>query len=44
MIKDGSLSIKEICFEVGYNDPNYFSRVFKKTTGLSPSDYREYGI
>ncbi|MBR4079756.1 MAG: helix-turn-helix transcriptional regulator, partial [Christensenellaceae bacterium] len=44
MIKEGRLSIKEICFEVGYNDPNYFSRVFKKTTGLSPSDYREYGI
>lgn len=44
MIREGKLSIKEICFEVGYNDPNYFSRVFKKTTGLSPSDYREYGI
>jgi len=44
MIKEGRLSIKEICFKVGYNDPNYFSRVFKKTTGLSPSDYREYGI
>jgi len=44
MIREGRLSIKEICFEVGYNDPNYFSRVFKKTTGLSPSDYREYGI
>lgn len=44
MIKEGNLSMKEICFEVGYNDPNYFSRVFKKTTGLSPSDYKEFGI
>ncbi|AGT33538.1 AraC family transcriptional regulator [Geobacillus genomosp. 3] len=34
-------SLKEICFSVGYNDPNYFSRVFKKQTGLSPSEYRK---
>lgn len=34
------LSLKEVCFEVGYNDPNYFSRVFKKVTGFSPTEYR----
>ncbi|QIZ65955.1 response regulator transcription factor [Geobacillus subterraneus] len=34
-------SLKEICFSVGYNDPNYFSRVFKKQTGWSPSEYRK---
>lgn len=33
-------SLKRICFEVGYRDPNYFSRVFKKTIGMSPSDFR----
>ncbi|MBU5212388.1 response regulator [Bacillus oleronius] len=33
-------SLKEICYSVGYNDPNYFSRVFKKKTGLSPTIYR----
>lgn len=33
-------SLKEICYNVGYKDPNYFSRVFKKSTGLSPSEYR----
>ncbi|MFC7441159.1 response regulator [Laceyella putida] len=33
-------SLKEICFSVGYKDPNYFSRVFKKITGVSPSEYR----
>lgn len=32
-------TIKEICFLVGYNDPNYFSRIFKKYIGISPTDY-----
>lgn len=33
------MTIKEICFSVGYGDPNYFSRLFKKNTGLSPTTY-----
>lgn len=33
-------SLKEVCFEVGYKDPNYFSRVFKKITGVTPTEYR----
>ncbi|QKS46376.1 AraC family transcriptional regulator [Paenibacillus cellulosilyticus] len=43
LIEDDALSLKEICFEVGYKDPNYFSRVFKKVTGVTPSDYRASG-
>lgn len=33
-------SIKEICHESGYGDPNYFSRIFKKWTGVTPTEYR----
>lgn len=40
LLKKTRLSLKEICFEAGYRDPNYFSRVFKKSTGRSPSEYR----
>lgn len=35
-----SLSIAEIAERVGYDNPNYFCVVFKKTTGYSPTDYR----
>lgn len=40
LLESTRLSQKEICFEVGYHDPNYFSRVFKKNIGYSPSEYR----
>ncbi len=37
----GNLTIKEICFHVGHNDPNYFSRLFKKRVGKSPSEFQK---
>jgi AraC-like DNA-binding protein len=33
-------SIKEIAEQVGYSDQFYFSRDFKKNTGVSPSEFR----
>lgn len=38
-LQRGNLSITEIAFIVGFNDLNYFSRVFKKMTSLTPSQY-----
>ncbi|MDP4089164.1 MAG: response regulator [Bacillota bacterium] len=40
LLKSGQMSIKEICFSVGYSDPNYFSKVFKKYAGFSPTEYK----
>ena len=35
-----SLSIKEIAKACGFSDANYFSRVFQKSEGMSPGEYR----
>ena len=32
--------VTEIAFDVGFNDSNYFTRQFRKITGLSPRNYR----
>lgn len=32
-------SVKEVAFELGFDDPYYFSRLFKKKTGVAPSDW-----
>ncbi|OEH93824.1 response regulator [Bacillus solimangrovi] len=39
-IRQGEKSLKEIALDIGYKDPNYFSRVFKKMCQMSPTDYR----
>ncbi|MGL1891434.1 MAG: helix-turn-helix domain-containing protein [Spirochaetaceae bacterium] len=39
-IYNGGLSVKEAAFECGFNDPLYFSKVFKKVLGVSPSSLR----
>ncbi len=35
-----NMPIKEIAMEVGFENVHYFSRIFKKTEGLSPSEYK----
>ena len=40
LLKETKLQIQSISKKVGYSDQNYFSRIFKKQTGLSPGEYR----
>lgn len=41
LLEETDYSIKEITAQVGYNDQNYFSRIFKSKYGLSPKEYRK---
>lgn len=41
MLKSTDNKIYEIAFEVGFNDPHYFSFIFKKVNGISPVQFRE---
>ena len=41
LLADESLSIEQIAEQTGYNDYFYFTKVFKKNTGISPSKYRK---
>lgn len=41
LLSTTSMSIKEVGKNVGYNDPNYFGKVFKKEVGVSPKKFKE---
>lgn len=41
LLQDTSRNIAGIAFELNYESPSYFTRLFKKTTGLSPTEYRQ---
>lgn len=41
MLQNTDLNVSEIAYEVGFADPNYFSRTFSETFGVPPSEMRE---
>ncbi len=44
LLENKDKSIREIAVEVGYSDSSYFTRIFKKIVGLTPKEYREFGM
>jgi AraC-like DNA-binding protein len=40
LLRKSKLSIVTIALEIGYGDPDYFSRLFKQKMGISPTEYR----
>ena len=44
MLSESDVSIKEICYSVGFSDPNYFSRAFKKYEGVTPSEFKDANV
>lgn len=41
MLTESNMSIIQIARDLAYNGANYFSKAFKKKTGLTPTEYRE---
>ena len=41
LLKDTDESLSSVAFAVGFSDPKYFSKVFKRETGIVPTEYRE---
>jgi YesN/AraC family two-component response regulator len=39
-IYDSSKSISDIAYELGFKYPQHFTRMFKKSVGMSPNEYR----
>lgn len=39
LLKTNSIAIKNIAVESGFSEPNYFCKVFKRNTGITPSQY-----
>jgi signal transduction histidine kinase/ligand-binding sensor domain-containing protein/DNA-binding response OmpR family regulator len=40
LLEDGSFNVSEVAFSVGFNDPKYFTKSFKKQFGKSPREYQ----
>ena len=41
ILLNSSNQVSEIAYDLGFNYPHYFSRLFKKKTGMTPQEYRE---
>ena len=41
LIARSKMNFSQIAFNVGFSDPKYFTKCFKKETGMTPSEYRQ---
>ena len=41
LVRRSRLTFSEIAYSVGFTDPKYFTKCFKKQTGMTPSEYRQ---
>ena len=44
LLKETQNTVSEICIEIGYDHPAYFSKVFKNKVGISPLEYRSISV
>lgn len=41
LLSETELSVSSVAYECGYNETNYFHRIFRRETGLPPGEYRK---
>lgn len=39
LLRSGSFKVNEVAYKTGFNDPNYFTKIFTKTYGMTPTEY-----
>lgn len=44
LLKQPDLSVTDVCYSTGFNELSYFCRIFKKYTGISPTEFRKQAI
>ncbi len=44
LLADPANKLYDVCYAVGYKDPGYFGKLFKKMTGYTPGEFRERGL
>lgn len=44
LLSSSDLTIQTIALELGFNEPNYFSKIFKQIIGVTPSDFRSQNM
>ena len=43
LLRETTMRLSDIAMEIGYNEPNYFSHVFRKAEGVTPKEFRAGG-
>ena len=41
LLKNETVTVAEVCYQVGISDPHYFAKVFKQQFGISPKKYQQ---
>lgn len=44
LLQNPNASVADVAYTVGFHDPSYFTRTFRRIVGMSPSQYREVSI
>ena len=44
MLRTTDLTVSDVAYQCGFNDPKYFSRCFRQSVGMSPTEYKQQSV